>query len=228
MTDTTRLLLIRHAEPEEEAHGRCYGSLDIGLSSRGRLRAQLLARTIERIPLAAIYASPRRRALDTAKPLAALHGLTVIVDDALREIDFGEFEGRSYDDIRLAAPEIYRVWMEAPTHVRFPGGESYRLLRRRALAAMHAIRRRHVGGTAAIVSHGGILRAMLADCLAVPDEAIFRIDQSYVGLSVIDWLDETPFVRIVNAQPALAAPRRRGSLPPFTTSTSELGTEVAS
>ena len=225
MSETTRLLLIRHAQPTEEAQGRCYGSLDIGLSSRGRRRAQLLARTLEPVPLAAVYTSPRSRALETAKSLAALHGLTAIVDEALREIDFGAFEGRSYDEIRVAAPDLYRAWMETPTRVRFPGGESYQLLRRRALDAMNAIHHRHAGETAAIVSHGGILRAMLADCLAMPDEAIFRLDQSYGGLSVIDWLDQTPLVRVVNAQPTMVAARRRGFLPPFTTP--EIATEVA-
>ncbi|HKB92791.1 MAG TPA: histidine phosphatase family protein [Gaiellaceae bacterium] len=228
MSEATRLLLIRHAQPEEEAQGRCYGSLDIGLSSRGRRRAQLLARTLDRIPLTAVYTSPRSRAFQTARPLAAVHGLTAIVDEALREIDFGEFEGRSYDEIQLAAPALYRAWMETPTRVHFPDGESYEILRRRALAAMHAIRRRHAGETAAIVSHGGILRSMLADCLAMPDEAIFRLDQSYGGLSVIDWLDAAPLVRVVNAQPTMVAARRRGFLPPFTTSTAEPATEVAS
>ncbi|HYX84749.1 MAG TPA: histidine phosphatase family protein [Gaiellales bacterium] len=216
MSTTTRLVLIRHAQPTEEAHGRCYGSLDIGLSSRGRRRAQRLARTLDRIPLAAVYISPSSRALETATPLAAARGLTPIIDEALREIDFGAFEGHSYDEIQLAAPDLYRAWMETPTRVRFPGGESYPLLRRRALAAMHAIRRRHAGETAVIVSHGGILRAMLADCLAMPDEAIFRLDQSYGGLSLIDWLDETPLVRVVNAQPMQVADKRCGFLPPYT------------
>jgi alpha-ribazole phosphatase/probable phosphoglycerate mutase len=94
MTETTRLLLIRHAQPDEEASGRCYGKLDIGLSAPGQRRAQLLARTLDRIPLAAVYSSPSTRALKTAAPIAAAHQLMPSVDDALREIDFGELEGR--------------------------------------------------------------------------------------------------------------------------------------
>jgi broad specificity phosphatase PhoE len=103
--------------------------------------------------------------------------------------------------------------METPTRVDFPGRESYTKGRVRALAALDAIRARHGGELAAIVSHGGILRAMLADCLRMPDEAIFRIDQSYGALSIIDWLDESPLVRVVNAQPTMIAARRRGFLP---------------
>jgi alpha-ribazole phosphatase len=213
VTEITRLLLIRHAQPDEEARGRCYGTLDVGLSTRGQRRAQLLARTLDRIPLAAVYSSPSARALDTARPLAAAHQLTPTVEDALREIDFGELEGRSYDDIQAAYPDLYRCWMETPTRVEFPGGESYTQLRTRALAALETIRACHRGELAAIISHGGILRAMLADCLRIPDEAMFRLDQSYGALSIIDWLDVSPLVRVVNAQPTMIAARRRGFLP---------------
>jgi alpha-ribazole phosphatase len=213
MSEITRLLLIRHAQPNEEARGRCYGRLDIGLSARGQRRAQLLARTLDRIPLAAVYSGPSTRALDTAGPLAAAHRLTPVVEEALREIDFGEFEGRSYDEIQADHPDLYRLWMETPTRVEFPGGESYTQLRARAIAARDGIRTRHDGELTAIVSHGGVLRAMLADCLRMPDEAIFRLDQSYGALSVIDWHDNTPLVRVVNAQPTMVAARRRGFLP---------------
>jgi alpha-ribazole phosphatase len=213
MSEITRLLLIRHAQPSEEARGCCYGRLDIGLSVRGQRRAQLLARTFDRIPLAAVYSGPSTRALGTAGPLAAAHRLTPVVEEALREIDFGEFEGRSYDEIQADHPDLYRLWMEKPTRVEFPGGESYTQLRARAIAARDGIRARHDGELTAIVSHGGVLRAMLADCLRMPDEAIFRLDQSYGALSVIDWHDSTPLVRVVNAQPTMVAARRRGFLP---------------
>jgi len=215
MSEITRLLLVRHAQPPEEARGRCYGSLDVGLSARGRRDAQLLARTLDRIPLAAVYSSPSQRAVETAAPLAAIQGLTAIVDEGLREIDFGDFEGQSYDEIERAHPELYRQWMETPTLVQFPGGESYTRLRVRALAAMEAIRTRHAGTIAAVVSHGGVLRAMLADCLSMPDEAIFRLDQSYGAISIIDWIDSVPLVRLMNAQPTMVAAKRRGFLPPF-------------
>lgn len=213
MSGVTRLLLIRHAQPQEEARGRCYGTLDIGLSARGGRRAQLLARTLERIPLAAVYSSPRERARETAQPLAAAHNLTPRIEEALGELDFGEFEGRSYDEIAASHPGLYRQWMQTPTLVQFPGGESYSRLRARALQAAEAIRSRHDGETVAIVSHGGVLRAILADCLQMPDEAVFRLDQSYGALSIVDWVDGFPLVRLVNAQPTMVATRRRGFLP---------------
>jgi len=215
MSELTRLLLVRHAQPKDDAQGRCYGTLDIGLSARGQRHAQLLARTLDRVPLAAIYTSPRQRAVATASPLASMHGLTPIVDDALRELDFGDFEGQTYDEIASRHPDLYRQWMETPTLVKFPGGENYPRLRVRALAAVEAIRGRHDGETVAIVSHGGVLRAMLAGCLSIPDEAIFRIDQSYGAISIVDWIDSVPLVRLLNAQPTMVAAKRRGFLPAY-------------
>src|SRR5205814_3693793 len=94
---------------------------------------------------------------------------------ALAELDFGELEGRRYDEIARDRPELYRQWMEAPTTVRFPGGESYADLRARVTAALAELRARHEGGVFALVAHGGVLRAALAEALALPDEAIFRL-----------------------------------------------------
>src|SRR5512134_421747 len=105
-----------------------------------------------RVPLAAVYSSPLARALDTAGPIAAGRGLEPVTDDRLREIDFGELEGSTYDEIRAARPDVFRAWMEAPTSVRFPGGESFADLRERVLAAMRAVRERHPGEAVAVVA----------------------------------------------------------------------------
>jgi alpha-ribazole phosphatase len=190
------LVLLRHTEPEEDAHGRCYGTLDVGLSPAGHAHARRLADELADLTLDAVYASPRRRALDTAAPIAASHGLQPAADERLRELDFGELEGRTYEDIAASLPDLYAAWMTAPTTVRFPGGESYADLRERAVAACDEIRRRHAH--ALVVTHGGVARAVLAASLGMPAEAIFRLDQSYGGLSIVEWIDETPVVRLVN------------------------------
>jgi alpha-ribazole phosphatase/probable phosphoglycerate mutase len=198
----TRLVLIRHAEPVDEARGRCYGSLDIGLSAAGAAHADRLAVGLAPVPLAAIYTSPRLRAVRTAAAIGAPHGLEPVCEDGLRELDFGEFEGRTYEEIAGLHPDVYRRWMETPTEVEFPGGESYARLRARVLAVLAEIRLRHPGGTAVVVSHGGPLRALLADALAMPAAAIFRIDQAYGAVNVIEWIDDFPLVRLVNGSAA--------------------------
>ena len=189
-----RLILIRHAEPAAEAHGRCYGTLDVGLSGVGVESAAALARA--GLEYDAVYTSPRVRARETAGPIAAGRGLSATTVDDLRELDFGELEGRRYEEIEAALPELYRAWMETPTLVRFPGGESFADLRARALPALDRIRLAHE--SALVVTHGGIIRAALADWLGVPDEAIFRFDLSYCGTTIVDWVEGVPIVRLLN------------------------------
>lgn len=202
MSERTRIVLVRHAQPTDDVLGRCYGALDVGLSARGRRQARLLARTLAPVALAALYTSPSRRALDTATAVAAAHGLAPVIDERLRELDFGDFEGRSYDEIERRQPEIYRQWMATPTLVQFPGGESYSDLRIRTLAALEEIRTARPGEVSTVVAHAGVLRTMIASCLQMPPEATFRLDQSHGAISVIDWVEAVPIVRLVNAAPA--------------------------
>jgi broad specificity phosphatase PhoE len=194
----TRLLLIRHAETDESARGTCYGRLEVALSPEGRRRAEALGAALAALPLAAVYSSPLRRALDTATALAAPQGLEAVVDDGLREIDFGELEGLSYDVIRAERGELYRRWMERPTGVTFPNGEGFADLRDRVLPAVAAIRARHEGEAVAVVAHGGVVRVVLADVLELPEDAIFRLGLDFVGVSVVDWIDGSAVVRAVN------------------------------
>ena len=192
----SRLILVRHAEPTEHAHGRCYGSLDVGLAAAGREHAAQLAEELAAVPYDAVYASPRTRARETAGPLAAARGLSVVVADDLREIDFGAFEGRTYEEIELSEPDIFAAWMTTPTAVRFPGGESYGDLRVRASRALDEIRAAH--DAAVVVTHGGVIRAGVASWLELPDHAIFRLDQSYCGVTVVEWVENAPIVRVLN------------------------------
>jgi alpha-ribazole phosphatase len=192
----SRLVLVRHCEPQDDARGLCYGRLDIGLSAAGRDHAAQVAEKLAAVPYEAVYASPRVRALDTAAPIAAARGLTALVEDDLREIDFGELEGRAYDEIAASDPALYRAWMDTPTRVTFPGGESFADVQARALAAYDRIRAAH--DSAVVVTHGGVVRAGLAAWLGMPDDAIFRLAQEYGGVTIVDWIADAPLVRLVN------------------------------
>jgi broad specificity phosphatase PhoE len=190
----SRLILVRHAETAEEARGRCYGTLDVELSSRGLEQAAALELGVDGV--AAVVSSPRVRALQTAEPLASRYGLTIQTDERLRELDFGDLEGRTYAEIELEMPDLFHAWMTSPTTVRFPNGESYADLRARATVALDEIRRRH--GVAVVVTHGGVIRAGIAGWLELPDHAIFRLDQRYCGVTIVDWLGDEPLVRSLN------------------------------
>jgi alpha-ribazole phosphatase len=157
----TRIFLCRHGETSERGRGRCHGRLDLGLSRLGRHQAVQLAETLAAEPLDAVYTSPLRRARETAEPIAARHGLRPVQVDGLSEIDLGRFEGLTYEEAERRFPDVYRLWMEEPLRVRFPGGEDYEEVRRRASEALVEILARHPDEAVAIVSHAGPIRALL-------------------------------------------------------------------
>lgn len=197
----SRLILVRHAEPDESMRGRCYGSLDIGLSPAGIAQAARVVAELARAPIAAAYSSPRIRAIHT---IAGLGVPTTVVAD-LREIDFGSFEGMTYEEAEAKHPDVFRCWMERPTQVAFPGGECYADVKRRVRAAVTRIREAHPSGCAVVVAHGGTVRTILAEALRMADADIFRLDIAHASISVIDtFADGTPIVRLVNYQLAAA------------------------
>jgi alpha-ribazole phosphatase len=200
VTAMTRVWLIRHGEPAEEARHRCYGSLDVGLSEKGRQQMKHVAERLRSEPIAFIYSSPRSRALEGAKILGAAVSHHVEVIDDLREIAFGDFEGLTYDEIAGRYPDLYRKWMEKPTEVVFPNGESFPGMRGRVLKAFEAIQHKNDGKTIAIVSHGGINRIVLADALQIPDKCIFRLAQDYAAINLLAFMQGSSVVQLMNQQ----------------------------
>lgn len=196
----TRVVLVRHAQTVEEAVGVVYGALDVGLSPAGADHARRLAPAVAALDPVALHTSPRRRATDTAAALAAASGLPPEILDGIRELDFGAFEGRHYDDLRLEFPDLYQQWMTEPTSVRFPGGECFADLRDRAVTALRSVLSAHDSATTVLVTHGGVVRALLAHALGMRDRDVFRLDQAYGAVNVIDFFDGTPLVRLVNGR----------------------------
>jgi broad specificity phosphatase PhoE len=190
----TRLVLCRHGEAEDAA-GRFCGRFDPALSSRGCRQAEALAGALGEVDV--LYTSPSRRALETARTIAA----EPTVDPDFRELDFGEADGLRYDEVAARWPDLYEAWLRAPTEVCFPGGEAFADFRSRVLAALARIEQ-----DAVVVAHGGVVRTALAHWLSIPDEALFRIDVSHGSVSVVEWQDGMPLVRLVNAPPASLAP----------------------
>jgi alpha-ribazole phosphatase len=184
----TRLWLIRHGEP--------LAGVDAGLSEKGRTQMARVAEELKAEPVTAIYTSPLSRALESARIVAG--GLPVEVIADLREIEFGDFEGLAYDEIAARYPDLYRQWMERPTEVRFPNGETFSEMRVRVLRAFDAIRRERAGQTVAIVSHGGVNRILIAWALEMAERCLFRLAQDYGALNLLVLMGEFPCVELVN------------------------------
>jgi alpha-ribazole phosphatase len=196
--EVTRLILVRHGEPDEQVHGRCYGQLDPGLSPRGREQMRRTWHLLENQLVAAIYSSPSRRAVESTH-LRTRGRPRVATDERLREINFGTFEGLAYREIAVRYPKTYEQWMTRPTSVAFPGGETFAAMSARVRSAFEQIRQLHAGRTVAIVSHGGVNRVVLAAALDLAAPHMFRLDQAYACANVIDYFGDEPLVRLINA-----------------------------
>ena len=194
---TTRIWLVRHGEPAD-MRGRCYGKLDVGLSVLGRAQMERTAECLKAEHFDAIYASPRVRTMESARVLTGFHKCGLQEDERLREIDFGDFEGLTYDEIAARFPALYREWMESPTEVQFPNGESFAAMRTRVLASFESLSERHEGRTVAVVTHGGVIRILLAWALQMPDGGLFRLAQDYAAMNLLAMVDGVPIVQRMN------------------------------
>ncbi|HUK63507.1 MAG TPA: histidine phosphatase family protein [Dongiaceae bacterium] len=138
----TRLFLVRHGATVLSAEDRFAGSTDAPLSQRGRAQAGRLARRLAGEPVAAVIASPLGRALDTARILAAPHGLEVETRAELREIDHGRWETLTRREVGERYPDEMAMWEADPFTFAPHGGESGLAVTARALPALLAIVRR--------------------------------------------------------------------------------------
>jgi broad specificity phosphatase PhoE len=195
-----RLLLVRHGEVEEWARGRIYGRLDPSLSPAGREQAAAAAsRLLPERPVA-LYTSPSARALETAGPIGAACALEPLADIRLREIEFGEFEGLTFAEAEQRDHATWREWMEHPGTVRFPRGECWDDVRARSLEAAESIATAHPAASSVVVTHGGVVRALIAEALGLPADRTFRIEIAFGSLTVLrrepfGWMVESVNVR---------------------------------
>jgi alpha-ribazole phosphatase len=161
-----RLYLVRHGETEGNQQRRYLGWEDLPLTAAGAEQARTLGQTLLHEPLTAIYSSDLRRASATAAAIAEPHGLPVHLDPNLREVNFGAWSGLTYEAIMQTHPGPLRAWIANPEQHAPPGGESLAALRRRALRAVPH------GDGVLVVSHGGLLRALLSHWTGRPFWAI--------------------------------------------------------
>jgi probable phosphoglycerate mutase len=195
----SRILLVRHGHVEGISPERFRGRLDVDLSELGVGQAHAAAQRIAaRWHPQALYSSPLRRCLQTAAPIGAACGLAPTVLDDLNDVHYGDWEWRTYEEVRSASPELFACWFAAPQLVRFPAGESLQELVARAANVLRLIRERHAGQTVVLVGHGSWNRALLLQLLDQPLSAYWRVGQDPAALSEIELLEYGATVHRLN------------------------------
>jgi probable phosphoglycerate mutase len=180
----TRLHLIRHA-PTPETGKRLTGRLPgVGLDASGRALAEATASMVAEIPFAAIYSSPVRRCGETARIIAEPHAIRPTPYRSLIEVDYGTWSGRTLGSLRRT--RIWKMLFIAPSRVRFPGGETLAEVQARAVAACEELAATHPKADIALVSHGDVIKSMVAHYLGVPLDLFQRIAIAPASVSVIE------------------------------------------
>jgi alpha-ribazole phosphatase/probable phosphoglycerate mutase len=194
----TKIYLIRHGETDDADSGRYKGHLDVPLSENGIKQIKKLAEYLSQdTDLNVVYTSDLRRAIKSAEIIAGLFGLQTVITEKLKERNFGQWEGMSFIEIEKKYPDAFKAWADNPLKFSPMNGESTSEVRERVMPAFNEITAKHKGQNIAILSHGGVIRIILCELLGIPLENIFRIEQDFAALNIIELWDY-PVIKQIN------------------------------
>ncbi|MFI1285279.1 bifunctional RNase H/acid phosphatase [Streptomyces sp. NPDC020858] len=195
-------VLLRHGEtaltPQKRFSGS--GGSDPELSPAGRRQAAAVAEALAaRGTVQTVVSSPLRRCRETAQAVADRLGLTVTVEEGLREVDFGAWEGLTFAEVRERFPDDLQAWLDSPKAAPTGGGESFMAATRRISATRDRLLAAHAGRTVLLVTHVTPVKILVRLALGAPPEALFRMELSAASLSAVAYYaDGNTSVRLLN------------------------------
>jgi probable phosphoglycerate mutase len=188
----TRIFLVRHGATVLSAEDRFAGATNVPLSDEGRGQVSRLAIRLQGESIAAVYASPMDRTVETAKILAQPHGLEVQTRDGLREISHGHWEEMTRAEVEKKFPGEAAEWDKDPYTFAPAGGESGLAVTARSLPVLIDLVRAHSGTNIVVVSHKATIRLLLSSLLGFdPRRYRDNLDQSPAALNIVDFRDLT-------------------------------------
>ena len=210
--EPTTLVLVRHGVTPHTVEKRFSGGLasaNPGLSDEGRDQIRAAAAWLS--PLAervdAVIASPVRRTLESAEILADVLGKTVEVEHGFAEMEFGSWDGMTFQEVAERRPDELNAWLGS-LDVGAGGGESFRVVEKRVLDGLQRVLDAHAGRTVVIVSHVTPIKTLVAHAVDAPLESVFRMELSPASVSVLsfflggkDGTEERASMRMFNALP---------------------------
>jgi probable phosphoglycerate mutase len=204
----TQIILVRHGHVEGISPERFRGRTDLALTPEGLLQAAATARRIQaRWTPAALYASPLSRCRMTAEAIGKPFGLTPTPVSGLMDIDYGEWQGLTPDEVGHKWPEALATWHRAPHWAAIPGGESLQDVLARAVAALRDVIGQHPRETVVVVGHDSVNRIILLHALDLPLSRYRRLGQEPCAINEIDFSAGEFTVRSVNGTCHLNEPR---------------------
>jgi len=184
----TEIILVRHGQTAWNVAEVFRGRLDIELDETGLKQAELLAEYLSHRKLEDVYSSPLRRAVQTAEAVARHHGLTIEISPRLNDIDFGEWQGLSREEVITKYSELYSAWMTTPHRVRMPSGENLDEVRQRVVALVNEVVEKHEAAVA-LVSHRVVNKVLICALLGLDNSHFWDIRLDTCGVTTFDFTD---------------------------------------
>lgn len=169
------LILVRHGETETNRLGKIQGVSQAPLNECGLAQAEAAARVLDDDKPFALYASPLKRAVQTAEAIARRTGIGATIENGLIEMDVGEFEGLTGRQLRERFPDVMRSWDEDAFQTEMPGGESLATVRNRAWSTVKRLADLHSGETVVAVTHNFTIQMVLCAVLGMPPNNFRRL-----------------------------------------------------
>lgn len=180
----TELVIVRHGETELNRDGVFRGRLDVPLNARGREQAGAAAEALSSRPVAAVFSSPLSRAYDTGRAIASRHGIEVVVDEAFHNFDLGEWQGRKKDVVREESPELWDLWVNDPSRLRIPGGETLEDVRARAHARAVELIAEHIDRRVVVATHRSVAKLLGGALLGLGTDSFWSFYLDNAGYSI--------------------------------------------
>jgi broad specificity phosphatase PhoE len=194
----TTIYLIRHGQTDWNRDKIFRGRADVPLNEYGRKEADALGRYLSDVRPIACYSSPLSRARETAEAAVRSHSLDIRLDDGIIDIDYGEWQGIPDVEVRKSHSELYERWQQSPQRVRFPGGESLAMVRRRAMASLDRIRAEHPDGTVFVVAHRVVTKVIMCAVLGLSNAAFWKIRQDNCAYNIFELSEDGAIVVLMN------------------------------
>lgn len=196
-----RLYLIRHGETDWNTVRRFQGWTDIELNEKGLRQAELLGKRFENIPVDEVYASPLKRAVKTALPVAKAAGVELKTCEHFKEINFGAWEGKTRDELVEEYGELFNEFLTHPQQMTFPGNVgdgSFAAVEKRIKKGFDEILEGKDDVKIAVVSHGGIIRLMIKYLLGIEEDLYNSTWIDNTSISVVDVRKNGNILRVLN------------------------------
>ena len=192
-----RIYLIRHGETANAGQVCFNGHFDVDVSAAGKKQFDSIADSLKRIPVNAVYSSDLKRTRICAEIVSQPHDLKPTAFPELRELSFGEWEGMSVQEVNEKYPGQLANRLKNIETFSVAGGETFQQLQDRVIPKFEEIVAQHANETIVILAHGGVNRTILGHLLGIPMSNIFRIQQEYGAINVIQFYEDNAVMELI-------------------------------